>query len=238
MSANGNGCANGLFSCVMFIVEILNMFHLQMLTSVCLMVMVTGLSAQQASYGAPSSGYDAGTSYAAPTGGSSYDAAGYDAGYADYGGYDQGYVATQEDGGLDLSKIGDLLPTFIVVFAAIILAQLLSPLLLQLLGVLVGILPMALNVKRPIIDAILAPFGLQLCDIPGKRRSFEESFRSLSNEVDFSPDQLNIMADFAERAFEAVSGEFNKRGVFFPCPPVDCHVGCHPRQENNLRHDI
>jgi len=163
------------------------------------MVMVTGLSAQQASYGAPSSGYDAGTSYAAPSGGSSYD-------YGDYGGYDQGYVATQEDGGLDLSKIADLLPMFIVVFAAIIAAQLLSPLLLQLLGVLVGILPMALNVKRPIIDAILAPFGLQLCDIPGKRRSFEESFRSLSNEVEFSPDQLNIMADFAERAFEAVSG--------------------------------
>lgn len=188
------------------------------------MVMVTGLSAQQASYGAPSSGYDAGTSYAAPSGGSSYDAPSYDAGYADYGGYDQGYVATQEDGGLDLSKIADLLPMFIVVFAAIILAQLLSPLLLQLLGVLVGILPMALNVKRPIIDAILAPFGLQLCDIPGGKRSFEDSFRSLSNEVDFSPDQLNIMADFAERAFEAVSGEFNKRGVSFPCPLVDCHV--------------
>ena len=174
-----------------------------MLTSVCLIVLVSSIAAQQAQYGAPSSGYDAGTSYAASP---SYD-------YGDYGGgYDQAYVATQEDGGLDLSGIGDLIPIFIVVFAAIIAAQLLSPLLLQLLGLLVGVIPMALSVKLPIINAILTPFGCTITCTKRSfdtKRSFQESFADLgkSNIVDFSPDQLNIMADFADRAVEALSGK-------------------------------
>ena len=81
-----------------------------MLTSICLIVLVTGLQAQQASYGAPSSaGYDASSAgYTAPE--ASYSAPGdsYAAGYNSYD-YDGGYVATQEDGGLDLSKLTELL---------------------------------------------------------------------------------------------------------------------------------
>lgn len=114
---------------------------------------------------------------------------------------------TQEDGGLDLSKLTELLPLFIVVFAAIILAQLLSPLFLQLLGLLVGVLPMALSVKRPIIDAVLAPFGLQLCDLK-RKRSFGESFRSISDEMPFSDGQIDILADFVDRAIESFSSKF------------------------------
>lgn len=185
---------------------------LQMLTSICLIVLVTGLQAQQASYGAPSSsGYDASSAgYTAPE--ASYSAPGdsYAAGYNSYD-YDGGYVATQEDGGLDLSKLTELLPLFVVVFAAIILAQLLSPLFLQLLGLLVGVLPLALSVKRPIIDAILAPFNLQLCDLTATGRSapasFFESFGSLSSEVGWSQDQINIAANFADKAFEAISSK-------------------------------
>ena len=182
-----------------------------MLTSICLIVLVTGLQAQQASYGAPSSsGYDASSAgYTAPE--ASYSAPGdsYAAGYNSYD-YDGGYVATQEDGGLDLSKLTELLPLFVVVFAAIILAQLLSPLFLQLLGLLVGVLPLALSVKRPIIDAILAPFNLQLCDCPatGCGRSFSESFRSLEGELGWSESHANMMATFAETAFETISSEY------------------------------
>ena len=77
-----------------------------MLTSICLIVLVTGLQAQQASYGAPSSsGYDASSAgYTAPE--ASYSAPGdsYAAGYNSYD-YDGGYVATQEDGGLDRGEL-------------------------------------------------------------------------------------------------------------------------------------
>ena len=110
-----------------------------------------------------------------------------------------------------MGKITDFLPLFVVVFAAIILAQLLSPLFLQLLGLLVGVLPLALSVKRPIIDAILAPFNLQLCDLTTTGRSapasFFESFGSLSSEVGWSQDQINIAANFADKAFEAISSK-------------------------------
>ena len=158
-----------------------------------------------------------GQEYAAPSG-QEYDAyAPPSTGYGepstsyDYG-YDQGgYVATQDDAGLDLGKLTDLIPIFVVVFAAIILAQLLSPLFLQLLGLLVGVLPLALSVKRPIIDAILAPFNLQLCDLTTTGRSapssFFESFGSLSSEVGWSQDQINIAANFADKAFEAISSK-------------------------------
>merc|ERR1712158_296321 len=79
-----------------------------------------------------------GQEYAAPSG-QEYDAyAPPSTGYGepstsyDYG-YDQGgYVATQDDGGLDLGKLTDLIPIFVVVFAAIILAQLIAPLFTSL----------------------------------------------------------------------------------------------------------
>ena len=181
---------------------------LQMLpSSVLLILLVTGLQyqearAQQASYGAPTgasasySGPDSG--YGAPE--DSYSSA---QGYYDY---DQAYSPSQDDLGFDLGKIGDFIPLFVVVFAAIILAQLLSPLLLQLLMVVMGIVPMALSVKRPIIDAILAPFNLQLCDLP-RGKSFSESFRSLEGELGWSETQANIAATFAETAFETISSK-------------------------------
>ena len=185
-----------------------------MLTSICLIVLVTGLQAQQASYGAPSSsGYDASSAgYTAPE--ASYSAPGdsYAAGYNSYD-YDGGYVATQEDGGLDLSKLTELLPLFVVVFAAIILAQLLAPLFTGLIALLVGILPGALGLKAPIINALLAPLGLQLCTTATPPVAFTgRSFTSRAFTQDllggkFSEDQINIMTDFAESAINSLTSE-------------------------------
>ena len=115
----------------------------------------------------------------------------------------------------DLERIGDFdpvkivgfIPTFVGVFASIILAQLLSPLMSQLLMSVLGFVPMALSSKRPIIDAILAPFDLMLCDRPGGR-SFSDSFRSLERELGWSETQANMAATFAETAFETISSKY------------------------------
>merc|ERR1711935_678519 len=149
----------------------------------------------QSGYGAPQSGYGA------PSGGSAY-AAPQEA----YESYDySNYAPAQEDGGLDIgAKLEELLPLFIAVFAAIILAQLLAPLLLQLLTLVVGILPMAL-----IINALLAPFQLQLCNIDGTAfpRSFSsETVRSFLPEG-ISEDKINILTKFAEDALESISSK-------------------------------
>merc|ERR1712088_1184822 len=145
-----------------------------------------GDNAPTGGYGAPSGGgYDAPTGYDAPQGG--YE-------LADEGGDDIG------------AKLGELIPLFLVVFAAIILAQLLAPLLLGLLGAVVGILPMALSIKAPIVNLILAPFNLQLCT-PGvggaAPTAFPRSFssRSLKDAVtafgyDVSEDKIEILSDF------------------------------------------
>merc|ERR1712073_222907 len=89
----------------------------------------TGHSAPAASYGAPS--YEE-PSYAAPA--------------ASYGAPSYGAADTVD--GFDLSKILDLLPLFIAVFAAIILAQLIAP----LFGVL-------FNAKVGLLGGIINPFG-------------------------------------------------------------------------------
>merc|ERR1711981_933737 len=119
------------------------------LVAVCL----GDLPAPSGGYGAPSAG-----GYDAPTGG--YDP------QAGYGDYDQGGYELADEGGDDIgAKLGELIPLFLVVFAAIILAQLLSPLLLSLFGILIDIVPMALSIKAPIVNLILAPFNLQLCSV-------------------------------------------------------------------------
>jgi hypothetical protein len=168
------------------------------LVAVCL----GDLPAPSGGYGAPSAG-----GYDAPTGG--YDP------QAGYGDYDQGGYELADEGGDDIgAKLGELIPLFLVVFAAIILAQLLAPLLLSLLGVVVGILPMALAIKAPIVNLILAPFNLQLCTpgvggaapvaFPG--RSF--SSRSLKDAVtafgyDVSEDKIEILTGFFNNAMES-----------------------------------
>ena len=171
-------------------------------------------------YGAPSGGYGAPTG---PTGGQSYDP---QPSYADYDTQAYGGTGQATDGGDDLgAKLGELIPLFIAVFAAIILAQLLAPLLMQLLMLLVGILPMALNIKAPIINALLNPFGLSLCSIaapasaaapaifPAAGRSMDFSSRSLQDAAsafgfEVSQDKIDIASNFVLKGIEAYRSEY------------------------------
>jgi hypothetical protein len=126
--------------------------------------------AAQNNYAAPAPSQ---SGYGAPTGGNSYQApavsypsasgSGYDA--PDY--YDGSYGAPQatgtgEEGGVGFS-LEEIIPLFLVVLAAVILAGLLGPLFSQFLMLFVALAPAALNVKAPIVNAILAPFNLVLC---------------------------------------------------------------------------
>merc|ERR1719166_809247 len=127
-------------------------------------------------------------------------------------GYDQySYAPVAEDEGFGLGKLEELLPLFLIVLAAIILGQLLSPLLAQLAVILVGILPLALGIKAPIVNAILAPFGLSLCDItagvnapvavPAAGRAFGEDF-GLSEETG------QIVADTLATVIETFKSQY------------------------------
>merc|ERR1711878_114745 len=123
----------------------------------------TGHSAPASSYGAPS--YEA-PSYAAPaTGYAEPSAAGYES-------YDApSYGAADTVDGFDLSKILDLLPLFIAVFAAIILAQLIAPLFGVLFNAKVGLLGGIINpfgqAKIDLINMVLVPLGYQICNSNG-----------------------------------------------------------------------
>ena len=140
-------------------------------------------SAPAASYGAPTGGYEQ-PSYEAPaasyapasyeqpsydapaTGYAEPSATGYDASYAD-----QTYAVQDTVDGFDLSKLLELLPLFIAVFAAIILAQLLAPLFMVLFDAKVGLLAGIINpfgqAKLDIINAIIVPLGYRLTNAAG-----------------------------------------------------------------------
>merc|ERR1712079_531358 len=139
----------------------------------------------QSGYGAPSSGYGA------PSGSS-----GYAVPQDSYESYDySNYAPAQEDGGLDIGGK---------------LEELLAPLLLQLLTLVVGILPMALSIKAPIINALLAPFQLQLCNTDGTAfpRSFDsESVRSFLPEG-ISDDKIAIITQFAQEAIQSLTSAY------------------------------
>merc|ERR1712062_692115 len=155
----------------------------------------TGHSAPAASYGAPS--YEE-PSYAAPAasyGAPSYDTPSYDApatGYAEpsaagYESYDApSYGAADTVDGFDLSKILDLLPLFIAVFAAIILAQLIAP----LFGVL--------------FNLVLVPLGYQICNSNGTCPAVWNG-RSLNTLTTLTDGEFSIMnaLEIAEKLYGA-----------------------------------
>ena len=148
----------------------------------------TGYAAPASSYGAPQNdyaapAYDAPSSYGAPQNdyaAPTYDAPTYDAPTAT--GYDApSYNAIQDTvDGFDLSKITELLPLFVAVFAAIIIAQLVAPLFAAIaapLGGLAGIFAPIRQAKFDAINAILNPMGLALGingNCPNAGRSFED----------------------------------------------------------------
>merc|ERR1711879_391360 len=154
-------------------------------------------------YAAPAASYETPVaSYGAP----SYDTASYDApatgyaepsatGYADT--YEQpSYGAADTVDGFDLSKILDLLPLFIAVFAAIILAQLIAPLFGVLFNAKVGLLGGIINpfgqAKLDIINAVLVPLGYQICNANGTCPAVWNG-RSLNTLTTLTDGEFSIM---------------------------------------------
>merc|ERR1712083_14663 len=148
----------------------------------------TGHSAPAASYGAPS--YDT-PSYDAPaTGYAEPSAAGYES-------YDApSYGAADTVDGFDLSKILDLLPLFIAVFAAIILAQLIAPLFGVLFNAKVGLLGGIINpfgqAKIDLINLVLVPLGYQICNSDGTCPAVWQG-RSLTTLTTLTDGEFSIM---------------------------------------------
>merc|ERR1712061_534089 len=160
----------------------------------------TGHSAPAASYGAPS--YDT-PSYDAPaTGYAEPSAAGYES-------YDApSYGAADTVDGFDLSKILDLLPLFIAVFAAIILAQLISPLFGVLFNAKVGLLGGIINpfgqAKIDLINMVLIPLGYQICNSNGTCPAVWNG-RSLNTLTTLTDGEFSIMnaLEIAEKLYGA-----------------------------------
>jgi len=120
-------------------------------------------------------------------------------------------VATQDDG-LDLGKLTDLIPIFVVVFAAIILAQLIAPLFTSLFTLIVAIIPGTLSFKAPIINALLQPFSLQLCTTANPPVAFPTARGFTARDMEgvfgselFSQEKLNMLATVVDEAVSAFS---------------------------------
>merc|ERR1712186_254050 len=165
----------------------------------------TGHSAPAASYGAPP--YEE-PSYASP----SYDAPA--TGYAEpsaagYESYDApSYGAADTVDGFDLSKILDLLPLFIAVFAAIILAQLIAPLFGVLFNAKVGLLGGIIHpfgqAKIDLINLVLVPLGYQICNSDGTCPAVWNG-RSLNTLTPLTDGEFSIMnaLEIAEKLYGA-----------------------------------
>jgi len=170
-----------------------------------LVLAASALADDAGAYAAPQGGYAAPSTAYAPSAPAGYGApdSGYGAPAAEYAAesYEQPYdtyEAEAADGGelFDLSKILELLPLFLAVFAAIIVAQLFAPLLGMLfnakVGLLGGILTPLGGIKINAINAILAPFNLALCTnvggvlalAGGSRRSSASGFELNKDLVD------------------------------------------------------
>merc|ERR1712240_726205 len=161
-----------------------------------------GGSAPQSGYGTPDAGYGTpDVSYGGDTQ-VSYD---YD---------QQSYEATA--GGDDLfAKLGELLPLFIAVFAAIILAQLITQPLVHLLGLLVMLIPGSLALKAPLLNMLLGLFNLQLFQVAADgtltafgMRQFDGTALSdaaSSFGFDISADKIEIIHGFVENALHALN---------------------------------
>lgn len=156
-----------------------------------------GYGAPDPGYGAPETGYGVDTGYAVEYSPQpSYGGGG--------GGYDDGGAA----GKFDLSSLTEVLPLFLAVFAAIILTSILSPIIMAILGAfmipdLSGILGGFGNAKICLINAILAPLGLQICNTDATPMSACDSKkRSLETAYGLNPDLVDSMATLMYNAID------------------------------------
>lgn len=176
----------------------------------CVIADDSGYNAPSGGYASPAGGYGAPeTAYAQPSAPAGYDApqTGYEASYDA-----PAYEAAADAGGdlFDLSKILELLPLFLAVFAAIIVAQLFAPLLGMLFGAKLnlanGLLAPLGSAKIGLINGVLAPFNLAICTINPlavaprsiDARSLSEGFTMNANH-----DMVDVVAKMAYNGITA-----------------------------------
>ena len=167
----------------------------------CVIADDSGYNAPSGGYASPAGGYGAPEqAYAQPSA-----PAGYDAPQA-------GYEAAADAGGdlFDLSKILELLPLFLAVFAAIIVAQLFAPLLGMLFGAKInlanGLLAPLGDAKIGLINGVLAPFNLAVCTIAPLAVAGGRSLDGRSSSEGFTMDANTDMVDIvAKMAYNGIS---------------------------------
>ena len=184
-----------------------------------LVLAASALADDSSAYAAPQGGYAAPAAAYAPAAPTGYGApdSGYGAPAAEYAAesYEEpssyyGEPAEADAGGfdLDLSKILELLPLFLAVFAAIIVAQLFAPLLGVLFNAKVGLLGGVLGplggIKGGLINIVLNPFGLQLCTTATPPVAF--TGRSSASGFSLNKDMVDTAANLL---YEAVSSKLN-----------------------------
>merc|ERR1712117_502657 len=166
----------------------------------------SGYAAPQDAYVSPASEYAA-PQYSAPA--ASYDAPAYE--HAT--GYEvsaPSYAAADAGLDFDLSKLTELLPLFIAVFAAIIVAQLVAPIFSMLFGAKVnflgGILSPLGQAKVDLINVFLQPFDLTIADCTpsGSNPCDNRSTMAFQGGRSFGDIDVLEMIDMAQRAFEAL----------------------------------
>ena len=177
----------------------------------CVIADDSGYNAPSGGYASPAGGYGAPEqAYAQPSAPAGCDApqTGYEASYDA-----PAYEAAADAGGdlFDLSKILELLPLFLAVFAAIIVAQLFAPLLGMLFGAKInlasGLLAPLGDAKIGLINGVLAPFNLALCTITPLAVAAGRSTvaRSLSEgfTMNADTDMVDIVAKMAYNGISA-----------------------------------
>lgn len=107
----------------------------------------------------------------------------------------------------DLSKISELLPLFLAVFAAIIVAQLFAPLIGMIFGAKVGLATTIFTPFRGIlvglIQALLRPFNLALCDLDAAGMVTGIKVRSFGAKSFANDDMLDAMSTMILNAVSA-----------------------------------
>merc|ERR1711936_125526 len=206
-------CANLCISCDTSLPESAAMAKYLITT---LVLAASALADDTSAYAAPAGGYAAPSPSYAPSAPAGYGAPepSYGAPAAEYSdAYEQPYdtyEAAVDDGGelFDLSKILELLPLFLAVFAAIIVAQLFAPLLGVLFDAKVNLFGGLLNpissIKIDAINAILGPFNLALCDTSGAALALATG-RSSASGFQMNKDVVDQAANFLYKAIQEYS---------------------------------
>ena len=172
--------------------------------------------APQDTYGAPQDAYGAPAApeYAAPV--AEYDAPAPAVNYA-------AVTDTLADV-MDMSKLLTVLPLLVAVGAAIIVAQVFAPLLGGVFGLkataVAGFLAPLGTLKVGILNTLLAPTGLTLCNIGPPLA--QASGREAASGFDFDQDKIDMVANMMYNAIKS-----KPLAIMTPFPPLKPHPRLH-----------